>query len=269
MIAVQRWILVVGMLVFVLITGCLLEQIEPSPDPESTTVPSLVPPPVFAGWDALQPGIELRTAALEALTGFTVLRIDPSQVRFRVHYRPGQPLTLDNWRAELPDALAIINANFFDPENNVLGLLIVDGVVYGVPYTERGGIFAVEGEMVRVRSTVREPYRGEVLDQAVQAFPMLVLDGMQAYTSTSGGRPARRSVIAQDRAGNILLMASSLFGPRLADMSAALAESDLDIQIAFNLDGGGSTMLYAAGDESPVVLPSFDPVPAVLAVYGR
>lgn len=39
---------------------------------------------------------------------------------------------------------------------------------------------------------------------------------------------------------------------------------------AFNLDGGGSTMLFlAAPGEPEYSLPSFDPVPAVLAVYPR
>lgn len=218
----------------------------------------------------LFPGVERWTdnARSTGLTRFTVLRVDPAQVQFRVHYRPGAPLTLSGWRDELPDALVIINANFFDPQRNALGLVVTDGVPRSTAYTDRGGIFAVTGDSVRVRSTLREPFRGEPLDQAIQAFPLLIVDGAQAYTNTRGDRVTRRTAIAQDAQGRVLLLATPLLGPRLSEMSAALAESNLNIQTAFNLDGGGSTMLYAAGD-APVTISSLDAVPVVLAVYAR
>lgn len=253
------------MLSAVLLTACTLGA-PTSPAPPSATVTAETDS--AAGWTQLVPGIAQRTLSPGTLDQFTVLRVDPAQVRFRVHYRPGEPLSLNEWRDALPDAVAMINANFFDPERNALGLLVVDGVPRSAAYTARGGILAVTGDTVRVRSTVREPYQGEALDQAIQAFPLLVLDGAAVLDEWRGDRNTRRSAIAQDTAGRILLLATPLLGPRLTEMSAALAESDLGIDIAFNLDGGGSTLLYAAG-ESPVVISSFDPVPAVLAVYAR
>lgn len=225
------------------------------------------PTPDTAGWDVIAPGLEMRTLNTSDIIGQTqVIRIDPARYRFRAHYRPGDPLRLSGWRDTLPDAVALINANFFDPQFFVLGLLVADGVVYGQSYVNRGGMFTVIGDAVRVRSNTREPYAGETLDQAVQAFPMLVVDGQPVFTNESGDRITRRSAIAQDTQGRILLLSTPLFGLTLADLSALLAQAELNIDIAFNLDGGGSTMLYASEAYS---LASLDAVPSVLAVYAR
>ena len=107
-------------------------------------------------------------------------------------------------------------------------------------------------------------------EQAVQGFPMLVTNRQQAYTNSRPDRATRRTLIAQDSQGRILLMVTPLAGITLLDLSAALAASDMDIVNAFNLDGGGSTLLgLDVPARSPYTLASFDPVPAVLAVYAR
>jgi exopolysaccharide biosynthesis protein len=74
-------------------------------------------------------------------------------------------------------------------------------------------------------------------------------------------------VIAQDTQGRILLLVTPLTGLTLADLSAYLPTTDMSIVNALNLDGGGSTMIYAR--DNALRLASLDPVPAVLAVYAR
>jgi hypothetical protein len=66
-------------------------------------------------------------------------------------------------------------------------------------------------------------------------------------------------------------MVTPLLGITLADLSTYLVTTDMNIIHAINLDGGGSSMLYyhTPGAQSPFMLPSIDPVPAVLAVYAR
>jgi exopolysaccharide biosynthesis protein len=122
-----------------------------------------------------------------------------------------------------------------------------------------------------VRSLIYEPYAGESLEQAVQAFPMLIVNGQAAFSDTQGDRISRRSVIGQDAQGRILVIVTvSLIGMRLSDLSAYLVSTDLGLTSALNLDGGGSTMLAAlVRGATPYQIPSFDPVPAVLAVYPR
>ena len=214
------------------------------------------------------PGLERRTIRPNnsILVSFTALRIDPAYFTFRAHYRAGDPLSVSGWHDALPDAVALINANFFNQDNRILGMLVSDGVVSGESYRDRGGMFYVENGQVNIRSLIDDPYQGETLEQAVQAFPMLVNNSDAAFDNTRGDRAARRTAIGIDSDGRVIwLISSSLLGMRLTDLSAFLPTADLDLVTAFNLDGGGSTLLYLADHQ----IPSFDPVPAVLAIYAR
>jgi len=267
---IQRWIIAL----LTLLCGCTLLDSLPPP------IPTLIPPtPTLLsgdgpqGWQTVATGLEQRTylpPPENDVTKITALRIDPTYYRFRVHYRPGAPLTIREWTEALPGAVAFVNANFFDENDTILGLLVADGQVYGSPYTDRGGAFVVQDGQARVRSNIREPYTGELLEQAVQAFPMLMLDGAQAYTDTAEDRSTRRSVVAQDANGRIVLLVTPLIGLTLLDLSAFLTSSDMNLVNALNLDGGGSTLMYVNRAGIPeYVVTSLDPVPAVLAVYPR
>lgn len=246
--------------IFALLAGCSLTTVPPLPT--ATTLPENV------AWETVAPGIEQRLYRTESnLSLLQAVRVDPAQVTFRAVYRPGDPLTLNEWQDTLPDAQVIINANFFTPENTVLGVLISDGVAFGQAYRNRGGAFVVENGAPRILSNVREPYQGQAWQQAVQAFPLLVDDGTAAYTNANDRQIARRTVIAQDAEGRILLMVTPGLGLTLPTVSQVLAELDAELVMALNLDGGGSTMMSIT--PSGYRLPSFDPVPAVLAVYGN
>lgn len=249
-----------------LLSGCLQPTVPPATPLPTSIAESNAP----VEWETLAPGLERRTLSPSLLAPFTVLRIDPAVYTFRVHYRPGEPLTVSEWAQLIPDAVVFVNANFFDRQNHVLGLLISDGIAYGTAYSDRGGMLMVEGDSVGIRSTITEPYQGEAFDQVVQAFPMLVTDGIGSFTSNQADRASRRTVIGQDSAGRILLIVStSLFGMRLTELSAYLPTTGLDLVNAFNLDGGASTMLNLNMGVNSMQIPSFDPVPAVLAVYPR
>jgi uncharacterized protein YigE (DUF2233 family) len=178
-------------------------------------------------------------------------------------------LNLRRWETALPDAAAIVNANFFDPQNRILGLLIADSVTHGQSFTDRGGTMFVQNGVPGVRSNLIQPYAGEAFEQAVQAFPMLVVDGAASYTNPNDTDASRRTVVAEDDAGRITILATPLIGLRLNELSAFLATSDMNIVTALNLDGGGSTMLFIRADARPYYLQAFDPVPAVLAIYPR
>jgi hypothetical protein len=251
-----------------LLGGCFSFTIQPisTPLPAPTSTPN-------TGWQTLATGLERRNYdpdPMNPVTRMTALRIDPAYFSFRAHYRPGQALNTLEWTMALPDAVAFVNANFFDQADRVLGLLVVDGMVYGQSYTDRGGTFLVESGQPRIRANLREPYQGELLEQAVQAFPMLVLDGVAAFTSNIQDRSTRRTVVAQDRSGRIILLATPVLGLTLYDLSAYLPTTDMNIVTAFNLDGGRSTLMVIDATGSPEsVVTSIDSVPAVLAIYSR
>lgn len=248
--------------------GCNMTVIPATmtPTPQPSPTPTSAPPD---GWNRVGDGLQQRTLTMpdNALAQFIAVRMDPAQYEFRVHYSPGEPRRLNDWLEQLPDAELIVNAGFFDPENRALGLLIADGTRYGQPYTNRGGTFGVLNEQPVIRSNVQQPYSGEAYSQAVQAFPMLVQSGQAAYNNASETQPARRSVIGIDATGHVIVMITPVFGPGLYPMSQYLASSDIQLADAFNLDGGGSTML--AVRSSGLAIASFDPVPAVIAAYRR
>lgn len=251
------------LIVLLFLAGCTMPDATPIP-----LTPTQLSP---TGWEIIEPGLERRSFLPDdnGLKEIAVLRIDPALFAFRVHYRPGAPLNIGEWSRELPLAQVIINANLFDPQNEVVGLLISDGAVYGWSYTDRGGMFYVQDGVPRIRSNITQPYAtGEPIQQAVQAYPMLVTDGQQAFTNTNGDRVTRRTAIGIDSQGHVLMMVTPLAGLGLVELSAFLANTpELDLVTAFNLDGGGSTMRYIAPLDQ--MLLSFDAVPAVLAVYRQ
>jgi len=254
-----------SVLAFFSMMSCTLSALStPTPGPTAT-------PLAVSEWEMLAPGLE-RRAYTPPDNGFgtlIALRIDPNLYALRAHNRPGAPLTLDQWRGTLPDAVAFVNANFFDPQDNALGLVIADGIAYGQSYTDRGGMLQVQNGVPRVRSLLNEPYFGEALEQAVQAFPMLVSNGEAAFNNTVGDRASRRTVAAQDAQGRIILLATPLLGLSLTDLASYLPTTDMGIANALNLDGGGSTMMSISAGATPYSLASLDPVPVVLAIYPR
>lgn len=217
-------------------------------------------------WDQLDTGLEERLIRQESVF-FQAVRIDPAHYTFRTHYQANNPLTIQEWTTALPDAVAIINANFFTVENTVLGLLVSDNQIYGSPYQNRGATFYLADDTVNIQRNPISQSLMTTMSQAVQAFPMLVQDGQSIYNNSAETAISRRTVIAQDAEGNIILMVTSGFGMSLYDLSQYLPTTDLNIVSALNLDGGGSTMMRINPSDTTIV--SFDPVPVVLAVYEK
>ncbi len=251
----------------ILLGGCF-SRFEIQPVVTSIPAPTAT---ISSLWQTLAPGLERRNYdpdSLNTITRMVALRIDPAYYTFRAHYQPGQALNTQEWALALPDAAAFVNANFFDPADFALGLVVADGVVFGQSYTDRGGTFLVQNGQPRLRANLREPYQGEQLEQAVQAFPMLVLDGVAAFNDVIQDRSTRRTVIAQDSSGRIILLATPVLGLTLRDLSSYLPTTDMDIITAFNLDGGRSTMMAINPGGAPeTIVSSIDSVPVVLGVY--
>lgn len=228
-------------------------------------------------WAKFANGAEYRVMAVQPSDApqfeMVVVRLEPVQVTFRVHYLPGEALSFDDWQAELGDALVFVNGSFFDEADQALGLVVSDGLSWGRSFTGFGGMFQVDANgLVRVRSLVSEPFAGETMLQALQSFPMLVEPGgLAAPTGDGFEQVARRTIMAQDKQGHILLMSTGLLGLiSFYDLQAWLLNSGLEIDVAFALDGGRSTMMKVDGaDRFQITIPSFADVPLVLAIYRK
>ncbi len=250
-------------------TACT--TLPPSVNPPSS-LPTLIPtataerlPTIDGTWHKLADGIELRLLEAPGLP-VQVIRVDPDRVRFVVGYEPTTPRTLSVWVAQY-GAVAAINGGFFDSRGEPVALLISNQQVVGESYVNQGGMFAIDDNGTPyLWSLAERPYDGTPFAQAMQGWPLLVRsDGSAAYTSDDNQR-ARRSAIALDRSGHVLLIAAPAASFSLSEWSQFLAATDLEIAIAMNLDGGSSTGLIAQSQYGSVRIDSFVPLPFALLV---
>ncbi|MBN1889236.1 MAG: phosphodiester glycosidase family protein [Thermoflexales bacterium] len=241
-------------------TAAVATPVPPTPSPE----------PVDTGWQSLGGGLEVRRlyVQVEGLGDrLWLARVDPAQAHFRVLYAPSSQRTVRGWLDAAHPRL-VVNGGYFTPEKAATALVVSDGARSEQSYVGFGGMFAVHDGQVEVRSLAASPYSpSEPLEQAVQAFPMLVQPGGFQAVTEDDGKLARRTVVGQDRAGRIvfLLSAQPLFS--LKTLSAFLAASDLDLDTALNLDGGTSSGLwYTDQAGQPFGVDSWVYVPAVIVV---
>jgi hypothetical protein len=261
--------LVIGSVCLILLLGCNLTRV-----PQTRIAPTAVPTanPLESGWTLITPGIEQRDLDLELgnerQTRAVIIRIDPGVAQLRVHYNPGAPHWLNEWRDLLPEASVIVNGAFFDESDHILGLLASDGQVFGASFSGFGGMLQVTESGVRVRSLVGEPYQGEALIHAVQAFPMLIeAGGILAPEGDGFDTRSRRTAVGQDRTGRIIFVVIPYDFVSLAELQEGLLGSNLDLTIAFALDGGKSTGIVIRGADD-ALYPSLDSLPSVIAVYS-
>lgn len=247
---------------------------SPTPSLPISTPTRAIPPtaePEDTGWRRLATGIEWRR--LWADTGadrerLRLFRLDPGQVRLRVIYQPAHPRHVSEWATALPDALIVVNAGYFTPEMQATGLIVSDGISSGRSYDDFAGMLAVSTDgQVTLRWLRTWPFNpNEKLAQAVQSFPVLVKPGrvMGFPADADQGQRSRRTVVAQDTTGRIILLVSPAPLFSLHELAVWLTESNLELDIAMNLDGGTSTGLWASGHDDQI--DSLVPIPSVITV---
>ena len=248
-----------------------------------TAIPTLIPSPSAtveptpdANWTLLQPGLERRVFEIyngqnQHAESLYVWRLDQNHFRMDVAYTE-RPKSLDAWQKET-NAELVVNGGYFSIENERYfpdGLAISNGQPFGRSFNGFGGMLAIDQSGAQVRWLVQEPYNpDEPLQAALQAFPILVQPGgkLGFPADRENYARARRTVIAQDRDGRMLFMVAPEGYFTLHQLSVYLTESDLNLDVALNLDGGGSTGILVANPReviSPRTL-----LPFVILVYAR
>ncbi len=265
---IARW---APLLIVLALVGCDAAPAGSAPMPSSTPDP----------WEHPLEGLDLLTLPLPTREGgeiaVPVIRVDPARFNLGVQYDPAQPRTMAEWGRRTRAAL-VVNAGFFEPDYRSTALIVADGVLYGesfdrsdVPRWHRlGGMFSMLGGVPDLRWLAQQPYRpGEPLDQAVQGFPMLIAPGGVPIDFDLPERPARRTVIAQDTQGRLLLIV--IDGPAtLREVRDWLANSPtLAVDAALNLDGGKSSGLVLALPDGGLTIDSEARVPGVITAYPR
>lgn len=248
-------------------SGTEIQTKETLPTPTGQPTSSLVPD---SGWEVLHAGLERRVINLVGQENLLaeslyLLRLDPAFYRFDVAYSPGDPKSLAQWQLET-GALIVVNGGYFTDAHTATGLIISDGQRNGISYQGFGGMFAVTATGPEIRWLAAQAYDpDEPLLAALQSFPMLILPGGRAGDGDQNELRARRTVIAQDRQGRVLFILAMVGDFTLEGIGKYLAQSDLDLDRALNLDGGASTGVRLAEPEEGVA--AFSLLPSVISVY--
>ncbi|HEY3474423.1 MAG TPA: phosphodiester glycosidase family protein [Anaerolineales bacterium] len=262
-----------------------VETIVPVSTPVST--PTLAPtpvPPVPAAmetspdpnWSVVRPGLEKRVIEIyngqnQQVETLHIWRLDQDYFRMDIAF-DGRPKTLEAWQAETGAAL-VVNGGYYSIENERYfpdGLTISGGETVQRGVNRFEGLLAIDRDRAEVRWLDEQPYNSsEPLQAALQSFPILVEPGGGLGFPASRGSQARarRTVIAQDREGRILFMIAPQGHFTLHELSVYLTASGLDLDIALNLDGGGSTGIFMVEPRDSI--PPTRPLPFVILVYPR
>jgi uncharacterized protein YigE (DUF2233 family) len=239
------------------------------------SLPPTVDPIPEAGWTVLRPGLERRTDPIyddlnQQVEALHIWRFDQNHFQMDVAYA-ATPKSLETWQRET-NALMVVNGGFYSIENESYfpdGLTIVDGVASGRGFN-RGGMLAIDASRAELRWLAQKPYNAsESLQAALQSFPILVQPGggLGFGAERESHVSARRTVIGQDKNGRILFMVAPQGYFTLHQLSLYLTESDLNLDLALNLDGGGSTGILLADPHE--IIPPSRPLPFVILVYAR
>lgn len=245
----------------------------PTPVPSVRPTANPVPEP---GWTLLQPGLEKRVFEIydnqnQHVESLHVWRLDQRYFRLDVAYDE-TPKSLNTWQAETNAAL-VVNGGYYSIDHERYfpdGLTIVNGAAQGRSFRDNAGMLAIHERGAELRWLAQRPYEpSEPLRAALQSFPVLVEPGGELGfgPERESHASARRTVIAQDLVGRILFMVAPQGHFTLHQLSVYLTESDLNLDIAINLDGGGSTGILVANPQETI--PSNRPLPFVILVYPR
>lgn len=205
-------------------------------------------------WQALGRGLSFTKVEVlrdeEAVETMAVVKIDPAANAFRVFHHG--PQSIIAWQQELK-AVVVFNASYYSRDGNPVGLIITDGKPVG-PWrnAQMRGMFVAEPKGMSPdlpRATILDlahtPINPHKLPwtQGVQSFPLL-LDSQKRLRVRKTDKSARRTVIATDRQGNILVFNTNSGYFTLYDLARFLKESAFEVDTALNLDGGTEAQLY-------------------------
>ena len=235
-----------------------------------------IPNTVDAGWSLLQPGLERRVIRIyndqnQHVESVHIWRLDQNYLRMDVAFDE-TPMSLETWQRQT-NALMVVNGGYYSVENERYfpnGLTIVNGEASRRSYSGFGGMLAINEDWAELRWLVQKPYNSyERLQAGLQSFPMLVKPGGELGfgAERENNVSARRTVIGQDKDGRILFIVAPQGYFTLHQLSVYLTESDLNLDIAVNLDGGGSTGILMANPRE--IIPSNRSLPFVILVYAR
>ena len=188
--------------------------------------------------------------------GYMIVLYDPSKLQLVFSSKYGGRGEYLSTMAKRKKALVAINASgvHYNNGNKVTGTAIKNGKVYAVgdKINKGGGLigFTKDNVLMLTKESAKKAIAAG-MDRAVEFGPFLVVNGKEAKISGNGGWGiANRTAIGQRQDGIVLLIAINGRTSSSAGISMT-GLRDLFVRYkaynAANLDGGGSSAMYAGG----------------------
>jgi hypothetical protein len=198
----------------------------------------------YPEWQEIQPGVAFKqvsvtTNHVEEL--FDIVRFSPAVQEFKLAINTEHPKTISDWQQEL-NASIVMNGGYFDEKYKPTTEVIIDHSMFGSRLTGKTGfLHSVDGKKWQI--TQQAPESRANTKYSLQSYPLLIANS-QANFSQGSERTAQRTVIAQDKAGNIYWIVTEYGVLSLNQLDDILLDAtDLSLTAALNLDGGPSTGL--------------------------
>lgn len=225
---------------------------------------------ILAGdWQQISKGVSQKSIQVSSEGGqihLNALKIDLKSAAIRPLYKEGGMSA--KLMAEEFGALAVINANFFDPDGKVLGLVKKDQkIIHPKKNISWWSILCLNNLDAKIIH--QSQYSEDLCHNAVQAGPRLVVDEQIPKLKDES---SRKTAVGINKNGEVLFVVASEPVPikTLAKIfKLPESENGLDCPNAMNLDGGSSSQLYVKTESFELSLPSFIKFPVGLGVFHR
>jgi exopolysaccharide biosynthesis protein len=232
-------------------------------------------------WRDLQKGVAIRTVVLErSQPNYTV---ELKLARFNTQLISARVLDSGEFQlrgasaktfAEKSQAIAAINANYFDERGRPLAYLKTRVKEVNRSLSKHSlytGIFGIDESGVFV--THRDEFAPAQASEALQSGPLLLHRGLPIAVNADLGRYARRAVIGIDKTGAIIIAVADalLGGLGFAELQKLFVDSrwHIDAVELLNLDGGGSAQLYVKSGKFEDWLPGTSEVPVAIGFFSK
>lgn len=176
------------------------------------------------------------------------------------------------------DYVLCLNANFFDEHSKPLGLVIHNGKT--ISKLHKGGSLLngiVSFDKSSIRIFPRSQFKEGNASNALQAGPILLLNGRPYAKLKSPQKESRRAGICIDNQNRLIIFCSAgeFSGPSLSQLTSILMKPGINCRHALNFDGGGSAQLFVnskmlnAGKLSKDFFAGQDEVPVAFGLSSK
>lgn len=204
-------------------------------------------------FENLSPGIySLRTLTPNAIE-IVAFRVEAGSSKFELIQQVDHQGERVEQFGDRSGALIAFNGGFFSINNkgmkHSVGFLSIDGKQQSPAWRKSGGYLVFNNENVAILPTL-----GTVTpkgDAVLQSKPMLIEPGGNWAMNTNRGIPRKRTLVCQQKSGDIIVLAITGGGLSLFEAGWLMRGEDVgglfDCDSALALDGGGSTQIWVKG----------------------